>query len=204
VQARGYGATLPDKREAPRFAIVDPTVAPMFALCVKAAILISAAIAFHRSGRTAVAKPGDAHRLLAPRPGAAAAPTRCAIALLARGLTDPVTAIPAGQAAIKGFFGIRLRPWLRCLVAQAIAIAAAGLVTIWHGDAGTTALLILTPLVLSRQQSFAVLPLVMVATNRPKMDDLAAPAWLGLFAAVIAALIVVPKLKRLWDFVTGG
>src|SRR3954469_21643947 len=66
VQTRAYGETLPEKREALRFATLDSTVALMFALLINASILILAAATFHKTGRTDVAELGEAHTLLAP------------------------------------------------------------------------------------------------------------------------------------------
>jgi manganese transport protein len=40
VQTRAYGHTTPEKREALKFATIDPTVALMFALVINASILI--------------------------------------------------------------------------------------------------------------------------------------------------------------------
>ena len=50
VQTRDYGDSLPEKREALRFATWDSTVALMFALLVNASILILAAATFHQTG----------------------------------------------------------------------------------------------------------------------------------------------------------
>src|SRR4029453_1931252 len=54
VQTRAYGTTLPEKREALKFATIDSTAALMFALLINASILILAAASFHRSGNTEV------------------------------------------------------------------------------------------------------------------------------------------------------
>ena len=43
VQTRAYGSTVPEKREALKFATIDSTVALMFALLINASILILAA-----------------------------------------------------------------------------------------------------------------------------------------------------------------
>src|SRR6186713_626428 len=54
VQTRAYGRSVPEKREALKFATIDSTVALMFALTINASILILAAAAFNRSGNTGV------------------------------------------------------------------------------------------------------------------------------------------------------
>ena len=201
VQTRAFGHSLPEKREALRFATLDSTVALMFALTINASILILAAATFHASGRTEVAELGDAYTLLAPLLGLAIAPTLFGVALLCCGINSTVTATLAGQIVMEGFLQIRLAPWLRRLITRAIAIIPAALVTIWFGESGTARLLILTQVVLSLQLSFAVIPLVMFTADRNKMGALVAPRWLIALSVLIAAAIVLLNLKLLHDFV---
>ena len=201
VQTRDIGRSLPEKRQALRFATIDSTVALMFALLINASILILAAASFNATGRTDVAELGEAHQLLAPILGLGIAPTLFAIALLCCGLNSTVAATLAGQAVMEGFLNLRLPPWMRRLITRGIAIVPAAIVTIWYGDSGTAELLILTQVVLSLQLSFAVVPLVMFTTSRRKMGDLVAPVWLAAAAVVVAVVIVGLNLKLLWDFV---
>ena len=203
VQTRAWGESLPEKREALRFATIDSTVALTFALLVNASILILAAATFHVSGRTEVAEIGDAHALLAPLLGAAIAPTLFGIALLACGLNSTVTATLAGQIVMEGFLRIRLPAWLRRLITRGIAIIPAAGVTVWYGESGTAHLLILTQVILSLQLSFAVFPLVMFTADRARMGDLVAPRWLAAFAWAIALVIAVLNVKLVWDFFLG-
>ncbi len=203
VQTRAYGHTLPEKRQALKYATIDSTVALMFALTVNASILILAAAAFHTTGRTEVAELGDAHALLSPLLGSVMAPTLFGIALLCCGLNSTVTATLAGQIVMEGFLHIQLAPWLRRLITRAIAIVPAALVTIWYGESGTAQLLILTQVVLSLQLSFAVFPLVMFTASRAKMGDMVAPRWLIALAVVIAVVIAALNVKLLFDFVGG-
>ena len=200
VQTRAYGDTLPEKREALKFATIDSTVALTFALLVNASILILAASAFHSTGQTGIAELGQAHELLGPLLGSGLAPTLFAIALLACGLNSTVTATLAGQAVMEGFLQIRLAPALRRFVTRAIAIVPAAAVTLIYGASGTGELLILTQVVLSLQLSFAVVPLVMFTANRAKMGALAAPYWLIGLAILIAVVIVALNLKLIVDF----
>jgi manganese transport protein len=203
VQTRAYGHSLPEKREALRFATLDSTIALMFALTINASILILAAAVFHKAGRADVAELGEAHSLLDPLLGQALAPTLFGIALLGCGLNSTVTATLAGQIVMEGFLSIRLAPWLRRLVTRGIAIVPAAAVTLWYGDAGTAKLLILSQVVLSLQLPFAVIPLVMFTASKAKLGPLVAPRWLSSVAAVIAAVIVALNAKLIFDFVTG-
>ncbi|MBD2746095.1 Nramp family divalent metal transporter [Microvirga sp. BT688] len=203
VQTRSYGRSLPEKREALKFATIDSTVALMFALFINASILILAAAAFHTTGRPEVAELGEAHSLLSPLLGAAIAPTLFGIALLCCGLNSTVTATLAGQAVMEGFLNIRLPAWLRRLVTRLVAIVPAAIVTVWYGESGTAQLLILSQVILSLQLSFAVIPLIMFTSSKAKMGALVAPAWLVGFAGIIAAVIVTLNVKLLVDFVIG-
>ena len=203
VQTRDYGHSIPEKREALKFATIDSTIALMFALTINASILILAAATFHASGRTEVAELGEAHTLLGPLLGLAIAPTLFGIALLCCGINSTVTATLAGQIVMEGFLDIKLPPWLRRLVTRAIAIVPAAIVTIWYGESGTAKLLILTQVVLSLQLSFAVFPLVMFTADKAKMGALVAPRWLIFIAGCMAVLIAGLNIKLLFDFVTG-
>lgn len=200
VQTRAYGTTLPEKREALKFATLDSTLALMFALSINASILILAAAAFHATGNTEVAGLGEAHTLLSPLLGFAIAPTLFGIALLSCGINSTVTATLAGQIVMEGFLQIRLPPWLRRLITRGIAIIPAAVVTIWFGENGTAQLLILTQVVLSLQLSFAVFPLVMFTADNKKMGEMVAPMWLIAFAGLIAVAIAGLNVKLLIDF----
>ncbi|MBN9471832.1 MAG: Nramp family divalent metal transporter [Bosea sp.] len=204
VQTRAYGKSLLERRQALKYATIDSTVALMFALTINASILILAAATFHRTGQTAVAELGDAHKLLGPLLGLAIAPTLFGIALLCCGINSTVTATLAGQIVMEGFLKIRLPPWLRRLITRGIAIIPAAAVTIWYGDSGTAQLLILTQVVLSLQLSFAVFPLVMFTADRTKMGELVAPLWLVAFAVLIALVIAALNVKLLVDFASGA
>ena len=201
VQTRAYDRGEAGRREATRFAIADSTVALILALLVNAAILILAAAAFHRAGRTDVAEISDAHRLLAPLLGAPIASALFAIALLASGQNSTVTATLAGQIVMEGFLHIRLKPWLRRMITRGIAIAPAIFVAALWGEGGVGKLLILSQVVLSLQLPFAVIPLVQFTGDRAKMGALANGRLVQGLAWAAAATIVALNLKLLFDVV---
>ena len=203
VQTRDYGPSLPEKREALRFATWDSTVALMFALLVNASILILAAATFNRSGATTVTEIGEAHRMLAPLVGSLLAPKLFAIALLCCGLNTTVTATMAGQIVMEGFLDIRLPAWLRRLVTRMVAIIPAAGVTIYYGAEGTGTLLILSQVILAFQLPFAIVPLVMFTRDKAKMGALVSPRWLTLLAGITAAIIIALNMKLLWDIAAG-
>jgi len=203
VQTRAFGTSVPEKREALKYATLDSTVALTFALSINAAILILAAAVFHAAGKTGVDDIGVAHKLLTPLLGSSAAPLLFGIALIACGLSSTVTATMAGQIVMEGFINIRLAPWLRRLITRVAAILPAIGVIFILGEAAMGRLLILSQVVLSLQLPFAVIPLVMFTANRKKMGALVSPKWLTVGAAIISAIIVVLNLKLIFDIVTG-
>jgi manganese transport protein len=201
VQTRAFGHTLEQKREALKFATLDSTAALMFALLINASILILAAATFYRTGRTDVAELGDAHAMLAPLLGSLLAPKLFAVALLCCGLNSTVTATMAGQIVMEGFLEIRLPAWMRRLITRMVAIVPAAIVTIYYGQSGSGALLILSQVILAFQLPFAIVPLVMFTRDRNKMGPLVAPLWLTAVAAVIAAIIIALNVKLLYDLI---
>jgi manganese transport protein len=203
VQTRGYGESVPERREAITLATIDSTVALCLALLINASILILAAATFHRAGRVDVAELDQAHAFLAPLLGSTLAPTLFAIALLCCGLNSTITATLSGQIVMEGFLNLRIAPWLRRMLTRLIAIVPAVVVTIWAGEKATGQLLILSQVVLSLQLPFAVVPLVLFTASRAKMGVFVAPRWLTALAAIIAAIIIALNIKLVWDFFGG-
>ena len=199
VQTRRYTDSLESKREAIKFATIDSTVALMSALFINAAILIMAAATFHGTGHQDVADIGDAHTLLTPLLGTAAASVLFAVALLCSGQNATLTGTLAGQIVMEGFVNIRLRPWLRRLITRLIAIIPAIIVVYLYGEQGTGALLILSQVILSLQLSFAVFPLIMFTGDRRKMGALVAPLWMTSLAWVVGAIIAALNVWLLYQ-----
>ncbi|MBV9992377.1 MAG: Nramp family divalent metal transporter [Alphaproteobacteria bacterium] len=183
-----------DKREAVRFAGVDCTIALTFAALVNAAILITAASAFHWTGHSGVAGIEDAYRLLTPALGAGAASTLFAVALLAAGQNSTLTGTLAGQIVMEGFLGWSLDPRWRRLLTRTAALAPALAVVMIAGEGAVSQLLVLSQVVLSLQLGFAVVPLVRFTGERAIMGALVngtATRWTGY---TLAGTIVIANL----------
>ena len=86
----------------------------------------------------------QAHLLLAPLLGSAAASALFAIALLASGQSSTLTGTMAGQIVMEGFLNFRMRPWLRRLITRMLAVIPAALTIYAMGEEGTYRLLILS------------------------------------------------------------
>ncbi|MBW6398761.1 Nramp family divalent metal transporter [Roseomonas sp. HJA6] len=203
VQSRAWEDSEAGRREAIRFATWDSSIALGLALMINSAILITAAAVFHTSGNTEVAEIQDAYQLMTPLLGGTLAATLFAVALLLSGVNSTVTATLAGQVVMEGFLRFRLPPVTRRLITRLIAIVPAVIVTWHYGESGTAQLLILSQVILSMQLPFAVIPLMMFASDKRRLGALAAPRWQVVLGWACALLILVLNTKVLFDALFG-
>ncbi len=198
VQTRQIGHTDLGKRAACRYNLVDSVVALNAALLVNAAILILSAAVFFRRG-IVVTEIQQAHLLLVPLLGTAAAGFLFAIALFCSGQSSTLTGTLAGQIVMEGFLNIRMRPWLRRLITRTIAIIPAAITVYISGDKGTYQLLILSQVILSMQLPFAVIPLIHFTSDRRRMGPFANKPWIKWLSWPVAVLILALNVWLLAD-----
>ena len=203
VQTRKIGKTKEDVRQAIRWNNIDSAVALNLAFFVNAAILVVAASVFFRNGYYEVAEIQDAHRLLAPIVGASIAPLAFAIALLASGQSSTITGTLAGQIIMEGYLNLRIPPWLRRIITRLLAIVPAVLVISYYGEHSTSAMLVLSQVVLSLQLPFAIIPLIHAVADKQRMGDFRIAPWIQVLAWAIAAIIVGLNIKLVVDQMTG-
>jgi manganese transport protein len=199
VQTRAFPQDEPGKRSAIKFATIDSTLALFLAFFVNAAILVTAAAAFHGKGHEDVADIADAHKLLTPVLGAGAASALFAIALLASGQNSTLTGTLAGQIVMEGFLDLKLKPWVRRLITRLIAVIPALIVAILYGEKGTGQLLVLSQVILSFQLSFAVVPLVLFTSSKAKMGVFVNRPWVKIVAWVVSGIIISLNVFLLWQ-----
>ena len=204
VQVRQIEQTEKGKRSAIKFATIDSTVALFLAFFINAAILVTAAAAFHGKGHEDVADIADAHKLLTPVLGAGAASAIFAIALLASGQSSTLTGTLAGQIVMEGFLNLRLKPWVRRLITRLVAVVPAMIVAILYGEKGTGQLLVFSQVVLSLQLSFAVVPLVLFTNDKLKMGVFVNKPWVRVVSWAVAGLIIALNVFLLWQTVAGN
>ncbi|HEU0124255.1 MAG TPA: Nramp family divalent metal transporter [Bryobacteraceae bacterium] len=189
VQTRQFGHTLEEKKRACRFNFIDSAVALNAALLVNAAILILAAAVFYRQG-VAVTEIEQAHQMLSPLLGTAAASALFAISLLLSGQASTLTGTLSGQIVMEGFLNLRLNPWVRRLVTRGLAIVPAVAVIYTSGESQVYQLLILSQVVLSLQLPFAVIPLIRLTSDKQRMGEFANRPWVTVLAGLVAGIIL--------------
>ena len=199
VQTRQIGNTEAGKRRACRYNLLDSVVALNAALLVNLAILVLSAAVFFRH-HVVVTEIQQAHLLLVPLLGTAAAGILFAVALLCSGQSSTLTGTLAGQIVMEGFLNIRMRPWLRRLITRMIAIIPAALTIYVSGERGTYQLLILSQVVLSMQLPFAVIPLIHFTSDRRRMGAFTNKLWVQGLSWATAILILA---LNVWLLVQG-
>ncbi len=189
VQTRQIGSSVKSKRSACRFNLLDSVVALNGAMLVNAAILILAGALFFQRG-IIVTEIQQAHQLLAPLLGTAAAGIVFAVALICSGQSSTITGTMAGQIVMEGFLNFRVQPWLRRFLTRTLAVLPAALVIYFAGEHSTYKLIILSQVVLSLQLPFAVIPLIHFTSDRGRMGEFANRLWVKILSWAAAVLIL--------------
>lgn len=198
VQTRSVEQTTEGKRAACKYNLIDTTVALNAALFVNVAILILSASTFYKHG-IVVTEIQQAHELLTPLLGTAAAGTLFALALLAAGQSSTLTGTLAGQIVMEGFLQFKMRPWLRRLITRLLAIIPAVAVIAIQGEEGTYNLLILSQVILSMQLPFAIIPLIKFTSDKSKMGEFTNKIWIQILSWIVAIIIIGLNIRLVAD-----
>ncbi|MED5524554.1 Nramp family divalent metal transporter [Gallaecimonas pentaromativorans] len=142
----------------------DVAVAMVVAGFVNLAMVAVAAATFHFSGHQGIAEIEQAHTMLEPLLGDAAA-TIFALSLIAAGLSSTVVGTMAGQVVMQGFMHFTIPLWLRRFITMlpALAVIALG----WD----PTRILIASQVVLSFGIALALVPLLRFTNNKALMGQ---------------------------------
>jgi manganese transport protein len=198
VQTREIGTSLKARRRAISWALLDSSVALVFAFLVNAAILVMAGSVFHAHGRNNVQDLAGAFSLLSPILGSHLAPIIFAVGLLGSGLNATVTGTLAGQVVMEGLLRINLPVAARRLLTRGLAVLPVAGVLIIAGPGAVNGLLVLSQVILSLQLPFAMLPLMVFVSRSRWMGGLKPPAWLRGAGWVTAVLVLVFNAALLW------
>lgn len=202
VQTRDIDDSPAAKRQACRYNFFDSAIALNAALFINVAILVLSAAVFFKQG-VVVTEIQQAHVMLAPLLGTAAASILFAVALLLAGQSSTLTGTLAGQVVMEGFLNIRMQPWIRRAVTRGVAIVPAVLTIVLFGEREVYRLLIFSQVVLSLQLPFAVVPLVRFTSDRTRMGEFVSPLWLKALAYVVSAIIISLNCWLVSNYIDG-
>jgi len=178
-----------------KFEIIDVGIAMLIASSVNAAMLITAAAAFFKTG-THVGTLEEAYQTLQPLLGPAAG-TVFGVALLASGLSSSSVGTMAGQVIMQGFLHFHIPPWIRRIVT-----ILPSLIVIFLGFEPTRTLVI-SQVVLSFGLPFAIIPLVMFTSRKEVMGELVNKRLTTLLAILCAVLIISLNFFLLYQIFLG-
>jgi manganese transport protein len=198
VQTRAVEGGEAARKNAIFWALVDSSVALVFAFLVNAAILVMAGSVFHTHGETNVQDLGQAYALISPILGNHAAAVIFAVALLGAGLNATVTGTLAGQVVMEGFLRMHLPVAVRRVLTRGLAVLPVLGVMVVAGPAAVNGLLVLSQVVLSLQLPFAMLPLMFFVV---RLKRLRPPLWLRSSGWVVTGLILMFNIALLWSLV---
>ena len=186
-------------KKALKLNFIDSTIALNLAFFVNAAILVLAATAFFKTGRTDVAEIKVAHELLPSFLGTEFAPILFAVALIASGQSSTITGTLAGQIVMEGYLQLRIAPWVRRLMTRLIAIIPAVIVILINGEDNIDSLLVFSQVILSLQLGFAVIPLIHFTSDKHTMGKYAIKPLVIVLASAIAAILVYLNIRMVTE-----
>ncbi|WP_034294700.1 Nramp family divalent metal transporter [Herbaspirillum sp. RV1423] len=195
VQTRAVGRDRASLLEAIRYTRIDTTVSLLIAMAINASILILAASAFHRSGRTDVVDLDVAYHLLDPITGTSLAAILFGIGLFAAGQSSTFTGTIAGQVIMEGFLKLKIPCWQRRLITRGLALIPALIGVLTLGEHSVGRLLVLSQVVLSLQLPFAMYPLIRLTSRRDLMGDFVNQMWT---AALVWILFLGISAANVW------
>jgi manganese transport protein len=185
-----------ERRELLRWLRIDVGLGLTAAGIINLIMMLVAAALFFRVGATDVDSIEAAHRGLDDLVGGGAA-LAFAVALLASGLASSSVGTYAGQIVMQGFMGWRIPLFLRRAVTMtpALVVLALGL--------PTTDTLVVSQVALSFGIPFALVPLILMSSDRATMGALVNRRVTTIAASVVAAIIIALNLYLIADTVAG-
>lgn len=182
--------TRDDIKKAARFATIDTILFLSCAIILNSALVILAASVFH-PGHPGVSEISEAYHLLTPMLGSGIASIVFAVMLLASGQSATITGTLAGQVVVNGFLHRKIKPWLRRLMTRAMALIIALLTIIYFGEKHIANLLVGSQVLLSLQLPLAMIPLLLLTSDKNRMNVLVNNTWMKQLGYLSLLLIVV-------------
>jgi manganese transport protein len=172
-----------ERRRILRFERLDVLIALSLAGLINMSMLAVAAALFHNPGQAPVDTIEQAHAGLGQLVGGGAA-IAFAVALLASGVSSSSVGTYAGQVVMAGFINLRVSVYLRRAVTMAPAI------TLLILGVNPTSALVISQVMLSFGIPFALVPLVLLTSNREVMGQHVNSRTTSSLAWLVAGVIV--------------
>ncbi|HBT49128.1 MAG TPA: divalent metal cation transporter [Caldanaerobacter subterraneus] len=183
VQYRNKDGSLQAKKEHLKMEKIDILVAMNTAFIINAAMLIVSAAVFYKNG-IVIESIEEAHKTLEPLLGAFSS-WAFGIALLASGFSSSAVGTMAGQTIMKGFVGLNIPLNVRRLVTMvpAITIIVLGIDPLKS--------LIVSQVVLSFELPMAIIPLLLITSNKKFMKEFADTPLERIMGVLVAFFVMI-------------
>ena len=191
TQRRVVGRNEEERKKIFHFELIDIVIAMVVAGAINASMLIAAAALFHAKGLN-VEDLDVAFNQFGSLIGPGAA-ILFGIGLLASGLSSSTVGTLSGQVIMQGFINYRIPLLLRRLITMtpALIIIALGI--------NPTRALVFSQVVLSFGIAFALIPLVLFASNRSLMGSLVNHRLTTLVASLVVVMIITLNVFLLYQ-----
>lgn len=196
VQCRNQGMTEGEKRKHLRMEKIDVTIAMNIAFLVNAAMVVVSAAVFYRQGMR-VDSIEQAHQSLQPLLGSLSSGA-FGIALLASGFSSSVVGAMAGETVMDGFVNIKLSLNLKRLITM-----LPGMLLIVFGVNPMKAL-VLSQVCLSFALPLAVIPMLLITSNKKLMGSFVNTSITNAIGWLIASVIITMNVVLLYLTFTGN
>jgi len=183
VQERNNGLDVREKKHHFKMEKIDIVVAMNIAFIINAAMLIVSAAVFFKNG-IVVDSIEEAHKTLEPLLGTLSSGT-FGIALLASGLSSSAVGTLAGQTIMKGFIGLNIPLNVRRLITMLPAML---IITIGINPMKT---LIFSQVILSFELPLAIIPMLLITSNKKLMGVFVNNFLIKIFGWIIASVIII-------------
>jgi manganese transport protein len=196
VQYRNKEKCEKAKREHLRMEKIDIFIAMNVAFIINAAMLIVSAAVFYKNGMI-IESIEEAHKTLEPLLGALSS-WAFGIALLASGFSSSAVGTMAGQTIMKGFVGLNIPLNLRRVITMipAITIILLGIDPLKS--------LIISQVILSFELPMAIIPLLLVTSNRKFMGKLANTFLENVVGILVASFVIGLNILLLFYTLNGS
>lgn len=179
-----------DKRKAASYATVDTILLLSGAMILNSALIIFAASVFH-AGNINVAEISDVYRMLPKLLGTSFASFIFAAMLLVSGQSATITSTLAGQVVTNGFIRFPLKLWCRRLLTRSMSLLIALAVISYCREYAVAKLLIGSQVLLSLQLPLAMIPLLLLTSNKKHMGMLVNGACMRQFGCISVIVILI-------------
>ncbi|MGB9678890.1 MAG: Nramp family divalent metal transporter [Thermoanaerobacteraceae bacterium] len=183
VQERNNGLDVREKKHHFKMEKIDIVVAMNIAFIINAAMLIVSAAVFFKNG-IVVDSIEEAHKTLEPLLGTLSSGA-FGIALLASGLSSSAVGTLAGQTIMKGFVGLNIPLNVRRLITMLPAML---IITLGINPMKT---LIFSQVVLSFELPLAIIPMLLITSNKKLMGVFVNNFLIKIFGWIIASVIII-------------